>query len=260
MEGLEFLDGLDFLETLDALGVLDVLDNIVFLDFFSEGTESAFEKFDFLAQLGVFLGESFYCFSLVGAIPQAGGGHAFAYSAFGHKFLLFLLLVGQHHLVYHSTEGDADVGHFLIRPFLKEGFVCRNAIVVPAVVHHLLKTGMGRSPFRQLMRGEIIFKILQKFLNACSRHIQQLQFQLHGSDSIGRTFNNVLFARPCRLNHLVNRPVTIRREEPSGKGIGELVEHHSLLIEPQFLPIRLLAQNFFDGGGGGGGHDGDGLG
>ena len=115
--------------------------------------------------------------------------------------------------------------------------------MLPAVGEHGVKSRVAWCPFCQVVGRQIVFIVLEQLLNAASRDIEQFQFHLHRCHPVGRPLDNVLLSRAGRLHHLVDGAVAMGGKEAPGESEGHLVEDDGLLIEPEVLPVGLLAQD-----------------
>ena len=94
---------------------------------------------------------------------------------------------------------------------------------------------------------EIVAIVFQKFLNAGACHIQEFDFHLDGTKSVGKSLHNVLLPRACCLYHLVDGAVAAM-QVLFREMLGKQIKHVSLLVEIQFLPVGGLAEEMERGG------------
>ena len=141
-------------------------------------------------------------------------------------------MVGHHHLVYHAAEGDGGVGHLLGCPAVEVGLIVGQVVVGAAVGEQRIEAGVTGCPLLQAVADDIVFVVFEEFLYAGAGYIEELELELHGGDAIGRALDDVLLARACGLHHLVYGAVSVGGKEAAGEGVGHLVEHYGLLIEP----------------------------
>ena len=160
LDGLDGLDGLDRLDRLDRLDGLDGLDRLDGLDKLVKPAAPAHPTSIVLAllpKLGFEVGNAlvggfelmlqpFCLFALVGAVAQAGSGHALLDSSLLDKSFFQLFLVGSHHTVYHVAEGESYVGHIFISPALEVSLILLQTIIMTAKAEHTVVTFMAGVP------------------------------------------------------------------------------------------------------------------
>ena len=125
-----------------------------------------------MAELGYLGLELLDVLLLIGAVAEAGGGHALADASLGDKLLLLFLLVGAEHLVYHMAEGDGCVGHLLIAPLLEVGLVVLQVVVMATEGDEGLEAGVCLGPFYEAVADEVVFVVLEQFLYAGAGYVK----------------------------------------------------------------------------------------
>ena len=85
--------------------------------------------------------------ALVGAVAQTCCCHSLSNSSLCYKFFLFLFLIGDHHPVDHTAEGDGDVCSLIVGPFVEVGLIFLRLVMLPAVVEHGVKSRVAWCPF-----------------------------------------------------------------------------------------------------------------
>ncbi len=84
------------------------------------------------------------------------------------------------------------------------------------------------------MHSKIIVIVSKKFRQTCTGYIVEFDFCLCTGHCCLCSLNDILLARTCRLNHLVDCAVTLG-EIGGGKVVGEIIKADGLLVEDEVL-------------------------
>jgi len=85
------------------------------------------------------------------------------------------------------------------------------------------------SPFRRVMRFQIVEIVFQEFIQRRARHVGELDFRFLAGAAGRAALGDVLLAAARGLRHLIDRSVAARRQEAAAEGDGPLIDRKSVV-------------------------------
>ena len=164
--------------------------------------------------------------SVIGACFE----HAFFDAPFGDEAVLHGFEQALEHDAGLMEQGDAEVGNLLIVHLADMLGIGALDAFRAGIGAHGFVARVERSPLLKMASAEVVFIVVEEFLETRLCHIGELDFRLARRGSRLIALGNILLARARRLNHLVNGAVALG-EVAMSEVIGDVVDDFRHLIK-----------------------------
>ena len=171
------------------------------------------------------------------SVVQPGLGHAFAQAALFEEFFFQRLHLLIQQIIRLMNQADRDVRNHFVRTRLDEFAIqlkrLRRLAAQVANEQRFLRVLV---PDSQVADSQVVAVVRQEFFQTGSADVRQFDFCFLRRRCGFAAFQDVLFARPSGLNHLIDGAIT-SAEILVGKAKGDVVDDFGLLEGKQGLVV-----------------------